>query len=107
MSSRTPSIVAVRQHQDEALRWVHSWRYWDVLEVGHLALWVEDLPVIDDGDEVLLTYFGPEVGDTANVDAIIATIERGTGGFWLVVCAGDEFVEELGDPSDEVEVIQA
>lgn len=103
MTDRTPTVCALI-HRD----WYDDWQSWSSVGDRYVVVWVEDLPLVDEGDEVDLTYFGPVEGDTAAAfDAPIDRIEPAHGGFHIAFDAGEEFVEQLGEPSDDVEVIEA
>ena len=94
MSDRVPSLVAVINGE-----WVETWNEWTI-DQGRLVTWVEELPLsgVDEGDQVMLTYYGPSEGETAiEFDVPIETIEPAHGGFHVVFDVGAEFVDDVRD----------
>lgn len=99
MSEREPGLQALVLGE-----WYHEWSEWTAND-GQLIVWVEDLPVINEGDKVSLRYYGPALGDTVETGEVpIEKIEGAHGGFHVVLNADEGFVDEIAElhPSEAV-----
>lgn len=98
--TREPTITATKIGQ--TVKVVGLWHEWSWTDDGLIVVWVRELPLIEEGDEVGLMYSGPEWGDTANqFEAPIEKIEPAHGGFHLAIDAGEEFIDAFGSlPED-------
>lgn len=102
MSDRTPWLSVVKLGN-----WHDDWKAWHSIGERFVAVWVEDLPLIDEGDEVDLFYFGPVEGDVAHgIDVPVERVLPSPGGFHIVFDAGPQFVHSFLD-LDEPEVVEA
>jgi hypothetical protein len=99
MSEREPQLAALVLGE-----WHHEWSEWTA-KGGELIVWVEDLPVVNEGDKVSLHYRGARKGETLHPgDVPVKKIEGAHGGFHIVLNAGRDVVDEIAElhPSEAV-----